>query len=283
MKNKKPTIVFFGTPDFSIPVLEALKKSGLNPELIIETKDEIPLEKIKALKPDLFVIASFGKILSKEILSIPKHGTLNVHPSLLPKYRGPSPIQAAILNNDKETGATIMLTDEKMDHGAILTQQELKIQNATYKELEKKLAELGGELLAKIIPFWLSEKINPKEQKHEKATYTKKINKEDGLINWSEPAELIERKIRAFNPWPGAYSFWQKNNKKQRIIFLQSQIIKHSVFNNFGEVFEIGGEFAVQTGKDALKIESIKPEGKKEMPSSAFLKGNSKILGQELD
>mgnify|MGYP001589828400 FL=1 len=128
MKNK-PTIVFFGTPDFSTPVLETLKKADFTPKLIIETKDEIPLERIKDLKPDLLVIASFGKILKKELLALPKYGTLNVHPSLLPKYRGPSPIQAAILNGDKETGVTIILTDEKMDHGPILAQRELEIRS----------------------------------------------------------------------------------------------------------------------------------------------------------
>ncbi|MEK9209570.1 MAG: methionyl-tRNA formyltransferase [Patescibacteria group bacterium] len=290
MKNK-PTIVFFGTPDFSTPVLETLKKADFTPKLIIETKDEIPLERIKALKPDLLVIASFGKILKKELLALPKYGTLNVHPSLLPKYRGPSPIQAAILNGDKETGVTIILTDEKMDHGPILAQRELEIRstkseirNTTYKELEKKLAELGGEFLVKTVSDWINGKIKPKEQDHSKATYTKKITKENGLINWSEPAEIIERKLRAFNPWPGAYSFWQKNNQKQRLIFFKAKIIKHRVFDNLkiGQVFKIDWDFAIQTGKDALKIEVLKPEGKKEMPSGAFLKGNSEILGQVL-
>ena len=306
MKNK-PLIVFFGTPDFATPILKILENAEMAPKLIVTSpekplnygsrssvvrpeklKDEKFLNQLCALNPDLFVIASYGKILSKEILDIPKYGTLNMHPSLLPKYRGPSPIQSAILNGDKETGVTIMLTDEKMDHGPILANFKLQITNPkiTYKELEKELAELGGELLVKTIPDWLSGKIKPKEQNHSKATYTRKIIKEDGLINWSEPAEVIERKIRAYNPWPGAYSFWLKNNKKQRMIFLKAEIVgaPTSDKTSVGKVFETtDGSFAVQTGKGALKIEILKPEGKKEMPTSAFLKGNSEIIGKVLD
>jgi methionyl-tRNA formyltransferase len=259
-------------------------------------------QKIKNQNPDIIVVASFGQIIPKSILNIPKHGALNIHPSILPKYRGPSPIQSAILNGEKATGVTIMLMDEKMDHGPIIANSEFKITNpkTIYKELRDRLANLGAELITKTIPDWIAGKINPLPQDHSKATFTKKITKEDGHINWNEEAEIIERKIRAYQPWPGAYSFYQKSpSKNVRIIFLEADVIS-DIGNRAGEVFKIDGVsrwqqsvektrlaainktnklFAVQTGKGALKIERIKPEGKKEMDAQDFLKGNSEVVG----
>ncbi len=203
----------------------------------------------------LFIVADYGKIIPKEILDIPKHGSLNIHPSLLPKFRGPSPIQSFILSGEKETGVTIILMDEKMDHGPIIAISNLKsqISNLYYKELEEKLAELGGELLIKTIPDWIEDKIKPQEQNHSQATYTKKIAKEDGLINAGDSLEIIEKKVRAFTLWPGAYFF--ANNK--RIIITEAEIENNK-----------------------LVIKKIKPEGKNEMRFLDFLRGNPELETQ---
>jgi len=266
MEKSKPKIVFFGTPEFSVKILEALGAAGLTPVLIITAPDKprgrkmrfspspvkkwaqeknIPVEhnydSLKLASADLFVVASFGKILPKKILDIPKHGTLNVHPSLLPKLRGASPIQSAILRGEKETGVTIMLIGEGVDNGPILSQQKLEfpISNFQFLELEDKLAELGGKLLVETIPKWLNGKIKPQAQDPSKATYTKLITKKDGEIDWNEKPEIIDRKIRAFTPWPGAYTILND----RRIIVTKARLDKQ-------------GE---------LKIERIKPEGKREM------------------
>ena len=211
---------------------------------------------------DLFIVASYGKIIPKSILDIPKFGTLNVHPSLLPKFRGPSPIQSFILSGEEGTGVTIMLMDEKVDHGAILAQQNLEVRlpsglgsrtskwmNA--KELEEKLAELGGEMLVDTIPKWINGEIKAKEQDHNEATFTKKITKEDGFVELEKDSpETIYRKFLAFQPWPGIYYFTQKNARKIRIIITDMELSE-------------SGE---------LKIKKVKPEGKNEISYEEFLK-----------
>lgn len=279
-KNLK--FAFFGTGDFAVKILDILYQNNLIPELIITTPDKPKGRKIQ-LQPtpvkllaqknniktttdysllttdySLFIIADYGKIIPKEILDIPKYGALNIHPSLLPKFRGPSPIQSFILSGaptqgrgkKEETGTTIILMDEKMDHGPIIAISNLKsqISNLYYKELEEKLAELGGELLVKTIPEWIEGKIKPTEQDENQATYTKKITKEDGLVDLEKDSpEIIERKVRAFTPWPNTYFF--VNNK--RIIITEAKL---------------------ENGK--LIIKKIKPEGKNEMPLRDFLRGN---------
>lgn len=312
-----PKIVFFGTPEFAVIILNELKNANLAPILVITRQDaekgrglklssspvklwakenkiefwqpenlknEEFLEKLHGLKADLFVIASYGKILAAELLNIPPFGVINVHPSLLPKYRGPSPIESAILNNEKETGVTIMLVDEKMDHGQILAQQEFafSISNFQFLKLRDALAELGGKLLIKTIPKWLKKEIKPKEQNHTEATYTQKIKKEDGHINWNEPAKIIEQKVRALNPWPGTFTFWKKNNRLTRLIITEAKMIKNQNVKNTGEIFEKNGEFAVAAEKGALLIKRLKPESGKEIASRDFLRGNRKIIGSQL-
>ncbi len=246
-------IVFMGTPEFSVAILEALINSNYevaavitNPDAPIGRKQILtpspvkqliangkwPIEvfqpatksellaishKLLAIKPDLAIVAAYGKIIPKNILDIPRYGTINVHPSLLPKYRGASPIQNAILNGDKETGITIMKVDEEMDHGNIISNLKTQISKVdTYDSLSQKLAISGAELLIKVIPDYISGKIKPVEQKHTEATYTKIIKKEDGKIDWSKSAEEIERMIRAFYPWPTAWTVW--NGKILKIL-----------------------------------------------------------------
>jgi len=271
--NDKLKFLFFGTGDFAVKILDILHQNNLIPELIITTPDKPKGRNLKLQPPpvklwaeknnipyttdysrlttdyNLFIIADYGKIIPKKILDIPKYGALNIHPSLLPKFRGPSPIQSFILSGEKETGVTIILMDEQVDHGPIVAISSLKpqISNLYYKELEEKLAELGGELLIKIIPDWIDGKIKLQEQKHSQATFTEKIAKEDGLINAGDLPEIIERKVRAFTPWPGAYSFADD----KRIIITETEL---------------------KNGK--LAIKRIKPEGKNEMSFEDFLRGH---------
>jgi methionyl-tRNA formyltransferase len=274
MENNKIKIVFIGTSEFGAIILNRLVKNNYKPVLVITQPDKpagrrqtlIPspvkkeakllkigydLEEIKRIKPDLIITAAYGKIIPKEILEIPEYGALNVHPSLLPKYRGPSPIQTAILNGDKETGITIMLMDQEMDHGPIIAQDRCKIgETTTCQELEKILANQGAKLLIETIPKWIKREIKAKEQDHSKASYTKIIKKEDGKIDWNKSAQEIERKIRAFDPWPGAFTFIKKKDKKIRIKILKAEL-----------------------SKDKLIIKKLQPEAKKPMSFEEFKKG----------
>lgn len=277
-------IVFFGTPQVAVYVLEEMKNTGIIPTLIITAEDKPVGRKlvitpppakiwaeenfISTLQPktlrsaeviqtikdegtwDLFIVAAYGSILPKEILEIPKHGTLNVHPSLLPRLRGASPIQTAILEED-EAGVTIMLVDEKMDHGPIVAQEKVDIPTWPPKasELEEILAHRGGQMLAEIIPQWVARETQTREQDHDNATFTKKISKKDGLLNLNDDAEKNYRKIQAFNVWPRAYFFTEKNGKQIRIIVTDA---------------------VLENGK--LVIKKITPEGRKEMSYEDFLK-----------
>jgi methionyl-tRNA formyltransferase len=236
------------------------QKYNIAVEQPVKIKD-LKLE-IGNLQPDIVVVAAYGQIIPKEILDIPKFGCLNVHPSLLPKYRGASPIQSAILSGDEKTGITIMLMDEKMDHGPIIAQQELEFSaqggltsDWQFPKLHDELAKLGAKLLIDTIPKYISGKIKPKEQDHSKATFTKILKKEDGLISWSKKPEEIERQIRAFNPWPGTFTFIKKDDKLIRVKILEVEI----------------------SSNNELIIKKVQPEGKKEMPYEDFLKGYPKL------
>lgn len=245
-------IIFIGTPQFGSIILEKLAVSSYSPVAVITAPDKpagrkqiitsapvkitaqnykisvIQPEKIgnykleiKNYNPDLIVVAAYGQILPKEILGMPKYGCLNVHASLLPKYRGPSPIQYAILNGEKETGVTIMLMDEGIDTGPILAQRKTAIgPNETAKQLHDRLAILGAELLIDTIPDWIEGRIKISPQKENEATYTKIISREDGEIDLRRPAEELDRKIRAFSPWPGSYTIY----KRRRIKILKTRL-----------------------------------------------------------
>jgi len=247
-------------------------------------------DKLSTIKPDLAIIAAYGKIIPKEILDIPRFGILNIHGSLLPAYRGASPIQYAILNGDKETGVTIMKIDEEMDHGPVLANSKLLIADSdTCESLSKKLADLGVELLIKVIPDYISEKIKPVEQDHSKATYTKIIKKEDGKIDWLKSAQEIERMTRAFYPWPSAYANIknQKSKIKNKIlkiieveIILQySDVLKYSP----GKVFLKNSELAVKCGKGVLVVKKLQLEGGKVLTAKEFLNGHKDFIGSILE
>ncbi len=293
-----PKIVFFGTSQFAVPVLEKLteknykivrvvarpdkpagRKQKITPPPIKETaaKLNFPLSQpekassikseISELSPDIIIVAAYGQILPNNILNTPAYGSLNLHPSLLPKHRGPSPIQTAILKGDEKTGLTIIKMDEEMDHGPIVCQKEMDIlPNDNYQTLEKKLSQLAANCLTEVIPQYISGKIKPKKQNEKEATYTKMLRKEDGQINWQKPAQEIERKTRAFSLWPGTWTYL--NNKRVKIISAKVIKAKKDIDKN---------ELIFPAGKDFLLLEVVQPAGKKPMSGQEFLRGNQQL------
>lgn len=252
MNNLK--IVFFGSSQFSTYVLDELKETGYSPILnITNAREDIDVEKLRKLEADIFVVASFGKILSREIIELPKNKTLNIHPSLLPISRGPAPIQDTILQ-DHPRGVTIIRMDEKMDHGPIIAQESIDIEPWPdhYSTVEEKLGHAGGKLLAEVLPLWVKGEIEEKPQEDE-VTYTKLIKKEDGLIDLKDPVEKNWRKVLAYSTWPCAYFFFErKQGDKKRVVVKEAKIVD-GVFTPVRVI----------------------PEGKKEMSWEDFLKGNS--------
>ncbi len=244
--------------------LKIIQPEKLKLELFIAPNLDINLDIECPSGFDLFIVAAYGKIIPKNILELPRRGTLNVHPSLLPKFRGPSPIQSFILSGEEKTGVTIMLMDEQIDHGQILAQQNLEVRLPSglgsrtskwtnTKELEEKLAELGGQMLVDVIPKWIKEETKPKEQDHSQATFTQKINKEDGLVDLEKDSpEMIYRKFLAFQPWPGIYYFIKKDGKDIRVIITDT---------------------GLKDGK--LEIKKVKPEGKNEMNYENFTRNKN--------
>jgi len=272
---------------FNIPILQPVN-------LKIENCPSTPLGamslsngKLKIPHADLHVVAAYGKIIPKEILDVPKYGALNIHPSLLPSHRGPSPIQYTILNGDTETGVTIILMDEKMDHGPIVAMRQLanyKSQITSYKMLHDQLAGLGAELLIETLPKWLAGEIKPIPQDESKATYCKILKKEDGRIDWVKPAQDIERQIRAFQEWPKSYTFWQKGKNRLRLEIEEAGVVDEKDPTGMpGLVWQKEpGSLLVETGKGSLRITKIKLEGKKTLQAREFLNGYKDILGSTL-
>ncbi|MBU3922984.1 methionyl-tRNA formyltransferase [Patescibacteria group bacterium] len=229
------------------------------------------IEKLKQLNPELIILCAYGQIIPKEILDIPKYGALNIHPSLLPKYRGASPIHQAILNGDESTGITLMLMDEQMDHGNIISQKEYKIKNnITYKELENELTDIALNLLIESLLNWIKNQKSI-EQDHEKATFCKMIKKQDGQIDWNNTAEQIHRKIRAYHVWPIAYTMFK--NKQLKI--LEAETKKENTNNQSGTVLN---DLNIQTKDNILIIKKLQLEGKKPMISKEFLNGYPDIV-----
>jgi methionyl-tRNA formyltransferase len=301
-------IIFWGTPEFAAVILDSLISNDYKPIAVVTAPDKpvgrkhiltpSPVKELakkygiailqpeKAenarleiinLRPELMIVAAYGEIIPKNIIEIPKYGSLNLHPSLLPKYRGASPIQAAILNGDQEIGTTIMLMDEKMDHGPIVGYKKLNIKNQklTYLELSKQLANLGVELLIETLPKWLVGEIKPIPQNHAQATFTKIIKKEDGRIDWHKSAEQIERMTRAYYPWPSAYT----KAKKRLLKIINASVLAMNHHKVLGTVFFVENKKkAVACGQDALILEKVQLEGKREMTVQEFLNGHPEII-----
>jgi methionyl-tRNA formyltransferase len=305
-------LVFMGTPDFAVPVLEALvgqyqvvavvtqpdraagrgrrakfspvKKTALAHDLSLLQppslrRPEAAME-LRELAPNVIIVAAFGQILPPEVLAIPAHGCLNVHASLLPRYRGAAPIAAAILAGEEQTGVTIMLMDEGMDTGPILAQAECKIKpRDTTGSLSVKLAQQGADLLVETLPLWLEGQIVPQPQDDSLATYCQMITKKDGLIDWSLPATDLWLRVRAYDPWPGAYTYWR--GKRLKILRARSVTMGTSD-EEPGRVISLDDGVAVVAGTDALLLEEIQLAGKKALAAQEFIRGQRNFIGSVL-
>jgi methionyl-tRNA formyltransferase len=236
---------------------------------------------LASFKPELIVVAAFGHILPQAVLSLPKFGCLNIHPSLLPQHRGPSPVANALLCGDLLTGVTIMLMDEGLDSGPILAQEKVGISSMdTTGSLTAKLAHVGAELLMKTLPKWLEGKLEPQPQDETQATYSGLITSKDGKIDWQLPALELWQRIRAFNPWPGCYTWWQGKRLKIHRAVVFGDIAQGEV----GEVvtFPKPPGVGVVTGKGILGLCQVQLEGRHEMSIADFMRGQRNFIGSIL-
>lgn len=317
--NKK--IIFWGTAPFASQILKGLIEQGINFSWIISQTDKpagrkkipkapavkilaqekkLPLKQfekidqtvidfLKKEKPDLFLVASYGKILPKTALEIPLFGAINIHGSFLPEYRGASPIQTALIDGKKETGVSLILMNEKMDEGPILKQEKVFIDKKdTYSSLEKKLVQKTLEILPQTLEEWFEKKIIPIPQLEKSVSYCSLIKKSDGKINWNESAEKIFNIFRGFSVWPGIYTFWQKNSENKLKLALVPYDFSSSNFLNQkmpeGKVFlNQENQLCIQTGQGFLIIKSLQLEGKKMLKTKEFLSGQKNFLGTILN
>ena len=243
------------------------------------------MEEIKKQKPDLIIVAAYGKIIPRNIFSIPRFGTLNIHPSLLPKFRGPSPIQNTLLCGETKTGTTLMLIDEGMDTGDIIKQSKTNIlPKETYLELSDRLAKLSTNLLLETLPLWIDGQIKPERQQDSQATLCQLIERSDGKIIWSDDAVSIFNRFRALFPWPGIFTFWENEGNYKRIKLNKIDFINHELKekHNLGEVFEFEKKIGVQTASGIIILKEVQLEGKKNMKIEVFLNGYQKFLGSIL-
>jgi methionyl-tRNA formyltransferase len=301
-------IVFMGTAELACPALKALcllpghrivgvftqpdRPAGRNQKLTAspvkkmaeswrldifqpETlRDGAALQTLRRLKPDLIVVVAFGQILQRDILTLPPLGCVNVHASLLPRWRGAAPIQWAILGGDAETGVTTMLMDEGLDTGAILMQERTPIySDDTAATLHDRLAEMGGRLIVETVTKLERAELRPQPQDNARATYAKKLTKEDGHIVWRESAETICRKVRAFDPWPTAFCFWDKKLLKiWKAAALKSEGNSHC---EWGQIVRADSDgIVVRAGEGMVRIAELQLEGRRRMSAGEFLRGH---------
>lgn len=313
--NKEIKVVFFGSADFSVPILLELikrfkvqavvteidKPAGRGREIIqgpvkiMAKQHKIPYfqplsikknpklyKMIADLKPDVIVTASYGKIIPLEILNIPEHGSINVHPSLLPKYRGCSPIQTALCNGDDKTGVTIILMDEGMDSGDIIDQKEIEINpNEDYTDLAHKLALLSAEMLVTCIPKYINGQIELVIQDDHQATFTKKIEKNYGRIDWQKTAKEIFNQYRGYKLWPGSFTTF-KNRKLDLIEIEYNNSLKIDDQYKNGQVFVQDRSVYIKCSDGAVQIKQVKLEGKKEVDINNFVNGHQDFVGSIL-
>ncbi len=306
-------LVFFGTPQFAVPALQRLHTDGWPIAAVVTAPDKLlgrkqiltpsPVKKaatelgsfvytpptlkddaffatFENLKPDLCIIAAYGKLIPQRYLTVPRFGFLNIHPSLLPLYRGPSPIQSSILNGDTETGMSIMLLDEEMDHGPILAQEKWTIPGEFDTPLcEEELSHIGADLLAQIVPGYIDGKIFPQPQDHAKATLTKKFTREDGKLDWSQPAEILHNRIRALAAEPGTWTTW---NDAPLNILKASCAVTEDVLPPVGTVVRHHGHIAAATGDGFLILEEIQSSGSRPMSAAIFINGKKDFVGSVL-
>jgi methionyl-tRNA formyltransferase len=297
-------IVFMGSPDFALPSLSSLavaqnyqvvgvvtqpdRASGRGRELkpppvkSLALQLNIPImqpeklrtpdamEQLLAWAPDLIVVAAFGQILKKDVLELPRYGCTNVHASLLPRWRGAAPINAAILAGDEETGVTIMQMDVGLDTGPMLAKKSIRIKpDDTAGSVSQALSTLGADLLIETLPEYLAGNLKPVPQPEDGSTYAPMLTKGDGLLDFTNPAVELERRVRAMNPWPGAWFEWNGNPLK----VLHASTVSGEKGLASGSRFTVEGRPAVMCADGALVLDEVQPSGKKIMSGKAFLSG----------
>ena len=235
------------------------------------------------LHPDLIAVAAYGQILPPAILDLPRHGCLNVHASLLPKYRGAAPIQWAVLEDESETGVTIMKMDPGLDTGDILTQETTAIAATDNAQtLHDRLAEMGARLLARTIPDYIAGRISPRPQPLEGASYARKIQKQDGSLDWRQPARTLWNRGRAFTPWPGAFTCLHVGSTPRLLKIWQAEVAERFV-GNPGEILQADKcGLVVGCGQQALRILSLQLEGGRRLHAQEFLAGHRLTIGEHL-
>ena len=302
-----------GTPDFSIPPLEQLiinqyqvvavytkpdnvagrgrslavpplKKTALSYDLpVVQPANLKGAEAVKQLadfRPDVIVVAAYGQILPPSVLDIPAHGCINIHPSLLPRHRGVSPVPSAILAGEQFTGVSIMLMDKGVDTGPVLTRAQVPVSGRdTTGSLMSKLSLIGAQLLLEVLPLWSADEILPRPQDEVEATYSNIITKEAGEIGWQMSAVDIWRRVRAYQPWPGSYTRWQGRQLKM----IETVPLPGLGTAEVGQVIALGKKeaapFGVATGDGVLGILEVQLEGKRAMPATEFLRGQRPLIG----
>jgi len=306
-------VIFMGTPEFAVPTLAMLaerfqvvavitqpdKPAGRGRHLtappvkrwVASQEHSLPVLQprtlrdaatqatLAELKPEVIVVAAFGLLLPRPVLDLPPHGCINVHASLLPRYRGAAPIPAAILNGDTHTGITLMKLDAGMDTGPIIAQASLPIRpDDTTGTLSARLAELGAQLTAEMLPRWLAGEITPQPQDESRATLAPKLNKDDGRLDWSKPAVELERRVRALSPWPGTFTTW--NGKVLRILSVQAS--GHNTQGAPGLVVKNQDDIGAVTGEGDLQLGTMQLEGRRAMSAADFSRGHSAFVGSRL-
>jgi methionyl-tRNA formyltransferase len=254
------------------PIKAAIAKTTIPVVQPARIKDHSSIAEIRALKPDVIVVMAYGQILPRDVLTIPRVACLNLHASLLPRWRGAAPIQAAIAAADRETGITVMYMDEGLDTGDILLQQKIEIRpEETGGSLHERLAQAAPEALIDSLRLLVVGNAPRTPQDNTRATYAPKLKREDGQINWSESAEVIERKIRAFDPWPGA--FMKLNDRKLKIFSVSVAQLN----GNPGEILRSEKNLVIAAGKGAVSLSEVQLEGKRRMSVAEFLRGHSPV------
>lgn len=307
-------IIYMGTPKFAVKPLEKLYEEGFDIPLVVSQKDrpkgrgkkllptavkaraeELGLEvfqpdninsedsinKLKDIKPDFIVVAAYGQILRKEILSIPKYACINIHASLLPKYRGAAPINWAIIDGEEETGITIMEMVEKLDAGDMYIKESINIKEGDDAiTIHDSLSELGGKTIVKALKGIISGKITPESQDDSKSNYAPMLNKKMGKIDWNESGESIKNLVRGLKPWPTAYTFYEKNNVKIHRVELCSKFKE----GENGEIVKVDNEGIFVNSKDScIIIKELQFPGKRKMRVEDFIKGNEIKVGTILE
>jgi methionyl-tRNA formyltransferase len=313
IRNPNSQIVFMGTPQFAVPSLRALAEGPYSITVVTQPdkpagrggrvtpppvkvlaqelglpvlqpptlKDPDFRAQLAELQPDVTVLVAYGEYVAPSLLELPRRSSINLHPSLLPRWRGSTPIQSAILAGDEVTGVSIIRMDRGLDTGPVLAQRSTPIApGETYPELSERLAEMGAELLVETLPRWLHAEIEPVPQPEEGATLTRTLSKEDGLIDWTAPAEEIDRRVRAFQPWPGTYTFWE--GRLLKVLRARPAVVsmKAAAPGTVLVLQQPGSPraLAVSTGGGALELLEVQLAGKPAIEARALLTGYPQMV-----